>query len=197
MTYFSFILFTIFSSFSLQDPWIKEVDKNGVQVYTRSVKNYPIKAFKATSTIDANPDQILEVLFDIKNYSEWVANCRATTILRKDSETRVYFYLEIDAPFPVADRDLVQSAELSKINIYTTELIISNHPDMIESKKGMVRMPKSDGKWTIKMIDDSRSFVQLEMMNDPGGSLPNWLVNAMITGSPFKTMSNLRNKFAE
>ena len=68
---------------------------------------------------------------------------------------------------------------------------------MIEPKEGMIRMPKSDGKWILTQINDSTTFVQLEMMNDPGGTLPDWLVNSMITGSPFKTMSNLRNKFAD
>lgn len=188
---------TLLSSFlEFQDPWKLEVDRKEVQVYTRIVEGFPIKAFKATSIINGSSDQILNILLDVSSYSEWVANVGSTTLLSKDNQTQ-YFHMVLATPFPAEARDLVQGAKVMKVNDETIDLVITNHPEMIEPKEGMIRMPKSDGKWTLKQINDSTTFVQLEMMNDPGGTLPSWLVNSMITGSPFKTMSNLRKKFLE
>jgi len=191
------IIFAVFiNAIDFQDPWKLEVDKKEVQVYTQIVEGFPIKAFRATSIIDGSSDQILDILLDIEGYSEWVANCKTTTLLSKENKIQ-YFHMEIATPFPAEARDLVQGSEVVKIDSETTELRITNHPEMIEPKEGMIRMPKSDGGWTLKQINDSTTFVQLEMMNDPGGTLPDWLVNSLITGRPFKTMSNLRKKFSD
>lgn len=180
-----------------QEDWKKEVDKNNVQVYTKKVEGYPIKAFRATSIINSGTDQIIEKLMDIENYSQWVANVSSTSIISVVNDSLLYFYMEVAAPFPVEDRDLVQSSELVKVDEKTIELRITNHPQKIEPKQGFIRMPKSDGKWTLTILDSSQTLVQLEMMNDPGGTLPDWLVNSMITGSPYKTMNNLRKFFAD
>jgi hypothetical protein len=196
MNKLAIVLVMLCNTFELQDPWKLEVDKKEVQVYTQVVEGFPIKAFRATSIIDGSSDQILDILLDIEVYSEWVANCKTTTLLSKENEIQ-YFHMEIATPFPAEARDLVQGSQVVKINSETTELRITNHPEMIEPKEGMIRMPKSDGAWTLKQINDSTTFVQLEMMNDPGGTLPDWLVNSLITGSPFKTMSNLRKKFSD
>ena len=153
-----YLFLTLAITIDFQAQWKKEVDWKGVQIYTRFVEGYPIKAFKATSTINASLDQILEILIDIEGYSEWVANCRATTLLSVESETSLYFHMEIDAPFPAEDRDLVQGSEIVRINDQITQLVITNYPEMLEPNEGMIRMPRSDGKWILTQINDSTTF---------------------------------------
>lgn len=190
------IIALFFNTFDFQDPWKLEVDRKEVRVYTQIVEGFPIKSFRATSIIGGNSEQILEILLDIEGYPEWVANCKSTTLLSKENKIQ-YFHMELATPFPAEARDLVQGSEVVIIDNETTELRITNHPEMLEPNEGVIRIPKSDGEWTLKQINDSTTFVQLEMINDPGGTIPDWLVNSLITGSPFKTMSNLRKKFTD
>ena len=173
------------------------MDRKGIQVYTRYVEGYPIKSFKATTTINGKPDDIARFIMQIEDFENWVANCESTEILKKEGTDLVFFHMLIDTPFPVTSRDLVQSARLKRIDQGNLEIVITNHPGMIAQKEGIVRMPSSDGGWKIRSIDDSTCLVELEMLNDPGGTIPDWIVNSMLTGSPFKTMSNLREHFSE
>jgi len=59
--------------------------------------------------------------------------------------------------------------------------------------KGVVRMPFLRGHWILWPSADGRTTrVEYQVHANPGGALPNWLVNYVSRDLPFKTIEGLR-----
>jgi hypothetical protein len=52
-------------------------------------------------------------------------------------------------------------------------------------------------QWTITPLKDGSLSLEYQLLVDPGGSVPAWLVNLAVVDGPFETMSALREKVKE
>ena len=91
------------------------------------------------------------------------------------------------------NRDIV-----NHINVYwsdggdTATLVIDGVPDYIPEKKGIVRMPRSNGVWNVYQVDKQIVKIEYTYGGDFGGSIPSWIINLFIVDSPHKTLINMR-----
>ena len=53
-----------------------------------------------------------------------------------------------------------------------------------------------DGYWQITKEDDGVS-ITYELHADPGGGIPNWLVNSSVVDTPFGILSGLKRRLTE
>lgn len=67
-------------------------------------------------------------------------------------------------------------------------------PDYIPKKKKLVRVSKVDSTWTITPLSKTLVEVRYRVHSEPGGHLPAWLVNQVVTDQPFNTLRNLRKE---
>jgi hypothetical protein len=58
--------------------------------------------------------------------------------------------------------------------------------------EGRVRMPQLVATWTLKPVTADVTQATYEVLADPGGSIPSWLVNATAKKMPFETLRHLR-----
>jgi len=194
------ILALLYLAFSMEvpawaqnDTWKLQVDKNGVQVFTRKVEGFPVKEFKGITIIDVQPSEILSVLVEISRYTEWVHKCKSSLLLEKSNLNEYVVHIEIKVPFPATDRDLVQRMTVKTNPDGSINLDIVAVPEYLSEQKGVVRMPKSDGGWTLIPDGKGSTQVTMQFLSDPGGSIPNWAVNMMLNENPYHTLKNLRS----
>ena len=170
--------------------WTEKLNKNGVVVYLRPSDNSKVKSTKSVVTINASAEKIKSVILDIANYPEWVFKCTKTSVLSKTNNKDIYYYQYTDAPFPVSDRDMVLLlTESEKENEIT--ITIKSQPDKIPKNDGVVRVKLFDSTWRIRKVKD-KTEVTNEITTDPGGSVPAWLINSVITTGPYNTMLYLK-----
>lgn len=114
-------------------------------------------------------------------------------MLKFISDREFIYRAELDAPWPVSDRDLIMHAKLSagpNPNEYYFSTV--GKPDFIPPRKGFVRVPVSDGNWQIKVLGKERLEIKNSLKVDPGGDIPVWLLNLSLAEGPFETFANLR-----
>ena len=165
-----------------QNSWVLNTDNEGIKVYTRTLSNSKIKAIKIETTIQATLSQIVTVIFDIKSSSQWVYRTKNCSIIKQLSPWDVYYYAEVDVPWPVNHRDFIAHLTLSQNPLSKIIVVnVENNPDLLPQKRNLIRVMQSAGKWVITPTTEHTINVEYSLFTDPGGNMPAWLINMFIT----------------
>lgn len=185
---------------SMQGLWAQEVwklkkDKDGVQVYMQTKEGSPFKIVKTVTVLNTTLTKVAAVLLDVMKTPEWVYGTKTCSIIKQESPQVVYYYAEIDMPWPASNRDFAIRISMSQ-NPQTKVITVlaENQPTIIPEKKGLVRIPESSGKWTISSAGAGKVRVEYELQVNPGGSLPAGIVNMFSYEGPFESFRNLQRQ---
>lgn len=172
--------------------WQLDRREAGIDVYTRSVRGSPIKAFRGTTEIARGVDGVLALLGDADGYVRWFPSCSESRLLsRNGSES--YRYTVLEMPWPVADRDQVLRAVARRSpGTGVVEIDLFAAPDELPETPGRVRVRRARGHWRLEPVGAGRTRVTFDMHLEPGGDLPHWLVNRRVVETPFEALGNLR-----
>jgi hypothetical protein len=178
-----------------QDNWDLRKEKNGIKVFTANVPDSKIRAIKVVAEYDAAPQQVAAVVMDIGVATDWVTHLKSCTLIKRISKNELYYYAEVELPWPAANRDFV--AHLTVRQDAGTRIVTIDGPavpQIVPKKKGIVRINNSEGKWVITPMRNNHVKVEYTMHVDPGGSLPSWLINMFATDAPMQIFGNLRQE---
>jgi hypothetical protein len=191
-----FFLFFSFSAFFFSfahAEWKLEKDEAGIKVYLNEVKGSEIKAFKGVTTIKASMDTLLAIVKDTDNFDKWIHQCTEPKVLKAVNFHDTYSRQINDLPWPVDDREVVMftaiSKDSSKERIYIS---LEARPDYIPKNKDYVRVTKLNGFYLFNALPDGMTEVTWQQHTEPGGSLPVWLINALVVDIPFKSLEAMR-----
>jgi len=178
---------------SAQTDWKLVTDKEGIKVYTSIVPDSKIKAIKVECDLDATPAQLVALIMDVKTATDWVYHTKSAVVVKQVSPSELYYYSEINLPWPAANRDFVAHLTVSQ-NPDTKVVTIQGPavPGLVPAKTGVVRIDHSDGKWVITPTGADEVKVVYTIHVDPGGDLPSWLVNMFATEGPVHIFRNLK-----
>jgi len=189
----AFILNLTITAGETGDGWVLEKNKDDIRIWTRKTGESKIKSIKAIAIYDASIAQLTSVLTDIEAYPKWMSDVETTKILKKVSENEMYYYLLLDVPWPLSNRDNVVHLKLENDpETKSIKATVEGHADYIPENPGVVRVPNSMGVWMLNPVGEEKTELIFEYTADPGGNIPAWAVNMFIIDGPFKTLSNLR-----
>jgi len=188
-----FLLITQLSPASAQTDWKLVTNKEGIKVYTSIVPDSKIKAIKVECDLDATPSQLAALIMDVKTATDWVYHTKSAVVVKQVSPSELYYYSEINLPWPAANRDFVAHLTVSQ-NPDTKVVTIQGPavPGLVPAKAGVVRIDHSDGKWVITPTGPDEVKVVYTIHVDPGGDLPSWLVNMFASEGPLHIFRNLK-----
>ena len=194
-TFFSLILGLTFVKLVAPQPseWKLRKNEQGIKVYTRAVTNSELEEFKAVGIVNATPAELVAHLKKVKNFPNWMPLCVKAN-REKNVKNGFIHYQEIEAPFPVSNRDgyyqflFVEEGKNIRIKI---KALPTFGPDV----EDLVRIPSANGHYLFEALKDGRSRVTYQMLAAPGGSIPAWLANSMVVKNPFETIESLKNVF--
>ncbi len=195
------IFFTLILSglFSLpgrsQDDWKLKSDKDGISIFTRTFPDSKFKAIKVEVDLDATLSQLVAVILDVNTGAEWVYSTKSSVLLKQVSPSEVYYYSEVNIPWPAANRDFI--AELRAVQDSHSRVVTiygPTFPDYMPVKKDIVRVRRSEGKWVISPIAVRKIRVEYTLRVDPGGDIPAWLVNMFATKGPYESFKKLKDQ---
>lgn len=191
---FTGIILSVFSLVSVakNGDWELEKNESGIKVYTRTIEGEDIREFKATVLLDAPVKKVADIILDINSYASWYPQISEAKIIKKINSNEYYVYNVLDLPWPTSDRDGV-----SKMNITITEaetLIKMVAINGVKPKNpDYVRITKSYGFWKFTK-QGTKTSLHFQYFANPGGSVPDWIINMFIVDNPFETLQILRTK---
>lgn len=178
---------------SAQHNWKLDSETDGIKVYSAPVVESKVKALKVECDYNATLSQLIAVLLDVKTCTEWVYSTKSCTLLKRVSPSELYYYSEINIPWPAQNRDFV--AHLTVTQNPETKVVYMDGPavpGMVPVKKGIVRIEHSIGKWVITPVGEKRIHVSYTLQVDPGGAIPAWLVNMFAAEGPTQSFKKLK-----
>jgi len=194
-----FILYACFiwTDTIAQSVWELVIADNDIEVYTRNNSDSNIKEVKIHARIESSMNELVSALEDVSAHAEWVPFTLESKILKKISESDLYYYVSSDFPFPAKDRDVVihylrEQDEQSGI-VTTNSTAV---PELIAPLEDFIRVPLFNSQYILQPYTDGVIEVLYTVQTNPGGNLPVWIVNFGITRGPIKTMNALKHLIA-
>ena len=186
----------LLGSFTLQAApagWIKVDTEDGVTVYEKEVGDF--LAFRGEGQITAPVGKLLYVIEDAAHWKDWIENLDKGRVLERKNPFHKVFYQTFDSPFPAEDRDIVYEAKTrreaatGKVFVEMRSVLHPKAPKTVG-----VRVNLKYTRYEITPLPNGKLHVVLETLSDPGGSLPDFLVNWAQRDYPVKLFQGLRKQ---
>lgn len=178
-----------------QSDWKYLTEKQGIKVYSKAVPGSKVKALKVECVLNATPTALVTLLLDVPAAEQWVSHTKSSVLLRQVSPAELYYYSEVNLPWPLENRDFVAHVKVSQDK---NTRIVTVHapaiPGWVTHKKGIVRVDHSIGLWTITPLGQNQVKVSYSLQVDPGGVIPAWAVNALSSQGPIDSFIKMKQK---
>ncbi len=177
--------------------WERLHVEDGITVWRKSIEGSDLVSFRGRTRIEAPAIKLTAILRDSKRSTEWMADCADSRIVSFNSALEAFVYNRTGSQYPfIADRDAVV---LAKTKVVENKGQIIVHFKTTTHKaappiEGVVRMPLLKGRWVFTQVDEDTTDVDYQILADPGGQLPTWLVNMVSKNLPYKTLRALRGQ---
>lgn len=193
--FFSIVFSALCFSGYGQENWELKTTKKGISIFTRTFPDSRFKAVKVECDLEATLSQLVAVILDVNTGAEWVYSTKSSVLLKQVSLSELYYYSEVNVPWPVSNRDfiallkVVQDPYTRTVTVYGPTI-----PDYLPVKKDIVRVAQAEGKWIITPVDKNHLKVEYTLRMDPGGNIPAWLINLFATKGPYESFKNLKRQ---
>ena len=172
--------------------WEKVKHEKGVTVYKATVENRV--AFRGIGEMNGRPDELITIIENPNGWKNWIENFKSGKLIEEKNHNHKIFYQAIKSPFPVSDRDVVFESK-----------ILRDSPDKIRVEMKSVthpKAPKSIGvrmniiftRYIIETMKEGTMKVTFETLSEPGGALPDFLVNWASESYPITLFEGLRKE---
>lgn len=181
------------------EAWKQILEEDGVKVYSMSLPNSDLVAFKGIKVVHHPIDRLAFVLLnnDVTTKKDWIDRL-GQFIFLEESDKHSVFYSSYNLPWPISDRDFIVK---SVINIdhskkrFALQLKSIDHQDAPETVG--VRGELLNSLYQLTAINNESTLVEMEIHSDPKGLLPKWLVNLIQESWPYNTIMSMERQVAK
>lgn len=176
-----------------QKEWELRKSENGIEVYTRNAESSSFKELKSVVTLQTSLSSIVALLNDWDSYPQWVYRCGKSTTLKNISETELIHYQTVLAPWPVDNRDFIVNVKMVQDPASGVVVITSAcTPDFIPVVPDYVRIREFKASWTLSPQKNGTVQVVYQLLVNPGGYVPAWVINLAVVDGPYETTLHLK-----
>ena len=174
--------------------WVYEREKKGIKVFTKKSKWGKLRDSKVQMFVPTPINDVVRFLTDFDNYTNWFPRCKKAKIVARLNENEFIAYLVFNAPWPVADRDCVMRVKVeTDAKTGAVTLTETSEPKCVARQAECFRIEQLVSVW--KMVPkDGGTEITNEYASNPGGNIPDWLINTQSVDNPMVTFENLQGK---
>lgn len=171
--------------------WQFEGDNNGISIYSREHSDGLVEV-RAQMFTPTTYGAFLTLLEDSENVPNWIDNVSHSRVLSQVSPTENIVYTQFTAPWPARDRDMVTYSKYTLDELGFT-LDIEDAPDSaLPEQDGYIRIRNVDATWTLQKLTNGTTLIEYTAFANPGGILPDWIINNLTKESARSTFEGLR-----
>jgi hypothetical protein len=180
----------------INQEWVLVSDEDGIQVFKKEIPGSSLISFKGQGLIDAPIAKVAQILVDSKRSQEWMESVKTTTVLSHNGDLEYVDYTHVGTPFVIKDREFVTRTKIeidSKAQSLHFDIKSVEHPNA--PKTDYVRGEVLGSSFSLQAMEDgTKTYVTGEILADPKGTVPTWIVNLFQKGWPRKTIEALRHQ---
>ena len=171
----------------------KEIDD--IKIFEADVKGADVVAFRGETTLNYPIERVVSSLADMKRKEEWMHDLKEVRTLEVLSPRVRIEYYHSGTPWPLSDRDFIYRAEFKYFSAEKTFVLNLENAEhkMMPPKKGIVRGKIIESNYYITKTDNPNiTKMAVEILVDPMGSVPKWIVNIFQKDWPRNTLTGLK-----
>jgi len=189
----TFLLSPYFSN--AQRNCVLSKESEGIKVYLCDSEISNFKTIIVELDVPSNLSQYAALSLDIGQYKDWQYKAVAPRLLTQISNTELYYYSEVQTPWPTTNRDMIFHFNMyQKPEDKTLFVELTIYPDYLPLENGKVRIPRGHSVLTVTPIDKANVHVRYVLDIDPGGVVPAWIANMFAASAPWHTFKNFRDE---
>lgn len=174
--------------------WQPSLQKDNLSIEVAQVEGFAVKAFKARSIYDASLQQMVGVITDMDNFTQWVEGALVADVVgNPDANSQAVYYVN-HVPWPLKNRDGVIVQSVRRVDSHTVRIDLSTDKNAVPLNSEYVRINELEGAWILREVADNKVELTYQMHLDPTGILPASVVNMLLTDTPRKTLQNLHKQ---
>ena len=190
-----FFSLNAYSQVAKEAEWKLRKSEEGIQIYTRHTDKAAIDELKIVSVMHCSMSSLVALIIDVDNFPKWIYACKEAKVLQQVNATEQFQYQLINIPSPFSDRDAVIHFTISQDSktkvVHTHSLAAPSYIPVIE---GLVRLPVFDGAYQLTPLPNGDIQVVYNLLIDPGGYIPDWVVNLTLITGPYKSTLSMREE---
>jgi hypothetical protein len=182
------------SSFIAPDnDWKLEKDKDGIKIYTRYLGGSDYKEVKTQLIVKSTLAGVVKVLNDVPSFTQWAYNCKVSKLLKSIGSAEYYAYCLYSVPWPADDRDEITHSVMTQDPLTKVITIKRNgEKGFIPECSGIVRIKSVNATITVKPLNNGDEQITFQVLMDPGGIVPAFIVNMFIANAPYVSFMNFK-----
>jgi hypothetical protein len=161
--------------------WKEAAKTDGITVYSRQKPGSDVSEMKATGLLEAPPQAVWKALRDYNNYKKTMPYTEESRIVsEKEGGKLLHFYSVVAAPL-VSRRDYVIEVKDEsewKEGQGFLKVTWKAVDGVVPPREGVVRVAVNEGFWRLEPREGgAKTYATYYVYTNPGGGLPNWVVN--------------------
>ena len=166
---------------------------NGVEVARKTIEGSELFAFRGEAYTDIHVSVLSALLLNDPIGPEWVDLMNISYLVEQEAPHTKIIRQGYDLPWPVQDRDYIMRQEAQyDASTKTFTLQFQSIVDAREPENACcVRAEATRTYWKIQKLPNGKSHVTVEVITDPKGLLPAWLINLIQQDWSHNTINGL------
>lgn len=173
--------------------WEVALNEEGIKVSTREVPGSSYEEYKGVTTVPASAASVMAIFTDPGANQEWLHGCSKLETIENSGFHSQTLYQVFDFPWPATDRDFVIDFDIRQTGENEFFMAMHDRSDKVSKKIDRVRAKMASGYYEIRQVSTDKTEVVMAQHVEPNGDLPAWMVNSLITDTPFHSLKNLRD----
>ena len=174
-----------------QNDWLFKGKKSNINIYYK--KTADVYDLKLTTSVRSSDEGFIKLLSEVEMFPNWIYKVKSSRLIKKISETEGIYYILLDFPWPLNDRDMVMHYHLEVDKKH--EIIYSRsyaEHDIVPEVKDVIRITNAKLEWKIFKQQNEYVYFEYTIHSDPGGKIPDWLVNLVLDKGPIETIKKMK-----
>ena len=167
--------------------------KDGIDVSRAAVPDMDILGVRGVGTVDLHIGKLWAVFRDVSLQTQWIDRLKETRLVSETSEQSVRYYSEYYSPWPISNRDFLfeRFMNIDEANKVITVTVSSVLDEREPESDCCVRGWLSRAYWRFSAQENGKTKIEVEVITDPKGLIPSWIINMVQKSWPVKSIKNL------
>jgi len=189
-----FVLATLLVAAPAPGQWEQVLWEAGVRGFARELPGTDLLEFRSTAVIPAPIEVVGVVLRNVEGLKKSSKSCLEARILEQKDLNDYTFYVAYGMPFPFSNRDVVIHATTTydlrkgRAICELKALPVTQAP----ARPGFVRITDLRAQFVIEYLGRDKTGIVYTSRVDPGGHIPDFLVNHTSKASIYSSVVDLR-----
>lgn len=169
-----------------------ELQRNDEQAmaYSRIDKASGLQVCRVETVMKASLNALVAMQRDAARIPQWMDGVKSSRIVQEADDYYITHTL-VPSPWPVKDRDSVVRSDIRQQDDGSVLIEFASVEGVVPLQKNYERVQNVKGCWCFTPLQDGKTRVEYEVMVDPGGKLPAWLVNRFALDVPYNSIKQM------